>query len=91
MASQRIPMREFKARLSHYLAQAGAGRGAIEITSHKRVVARVTGVSRQSGEGVAALLASGAATWSGGKPTGAAIRLSKRGRSVADMVTYGRG
>ena len=57
MASQRIPMREFKARLSHYLAQAGAGRGAIEITSHKRVVARVTGVSRQSGEGVAALLA----------------------------------
>ena len=91
MTSQRIPMREFKARLSHYLAQAGAGRGAIEITSHKRVVARVTGVPRQAGEGVKALVASGAATWSGGKPTGAAIRLSKGGRSVADLVIDGRG
>ena len=59
MASHRVPIREFKARLSHYLAQATAQYGVIEVTSHKKVVARVTGVPAKAPEGVAALIASG--------------------------------
>ncbi len=88
-APQRVPIREFKARLSHYLAQAGA-RGVIEVTSHRKVVARVTGVPPEAGEGIARLIATGAVSWQGGKPKGAAIHLAKRGRSVSEMVLEDR-
>lgn len=86
---QRVPIREFKARLSHYLAK--AAHGAIEVTSHKKVVARVMGVPPEVGEGVARLIASGAVSWQGGKPAGATIRLAKRGRSVSETVLIDRG
>lgn len=88
--SQRVPIREFKARLSHYLAQAGAGR-EIDITSHRRVVARVTGVPTEAGEGIARLVAAGSASWRGGKPSGASIRLARRGRSVSERLLEDRG
>ena len=87
---QRVPIREFKARLSHYLAQAGM-RGVIEVTSHSKVVARVTGVPPDASEGVASLIAAGAISWTGGKPKGATIRLAKRGLNVSDMVLEDRG
>ena len=87
---QRVPIREFKARLSHYLAQAGE-RGVIEVTSHSRVVARVTGVPPEAGEGIARLIAKGAIAWQGGKPEGAAIRMTKGGKSVSEMVLEDRG
>ena len=90
-APQRVPIREFRARLPHYLAQAAAGRGVIEVTSHRRVVARVTGVPSDAGEGIARLIASGAASWHGGKPAGAGIRLAMRGRSVSELVLDDRG
>ena len=86
---KRVPIREFKSRLSHYLAK--AARGAIEVTSHKKVVARVTGVPPEAGEGIAKLIASGAVSWNGGKPAGAAIRLAKRGRSISETVLEDRG
>ena len=88
---QRVPIREFKARLSYYLTQAGAGGGVIEITSHRKVVARVIGVPSEAGEGIARLIATGAISWGGGKPAGAAIRLSKGGRSVSELVLEDRG
>lgn len=86
---QRVPIREFKARLSHYLAQAGM-HGAIEITSHRKVVARVTGVPPQADEAIARLIAKGALAWRGGKPAGAAIRIAKRRKSVSEMVLEDR-
>jgi prevent-host-death family protein len=89
-APQRVPIREFKARLSHYLAQAGT-RGVIEVTSHRKVVARVTGVPPEAGEGIARLIAKGVVSWEGGKPKGAAIRLAKRGRPVSEMALEDRG
>jgi prevent-host-death family protein len=88
--TQRVSIRDFKARLSHYLAQARS-HGMIEITSYRKVVARVTGVSPEVGEGIARLVASGAVSWSGDKPKGASIRLAKRGSSVAEMVLEDRG
>ena len=86
---QQVPIREFKARLSHFLAQAGK-HGAIEVTSHRKVVARIIGIPVAS-EGVARLIAKGAIAWQGGKPAGAAIRLAKRGKSVSMMLLEDRG
>jgi antitoxin (DNA-binding transcriptional repressor) of toxin-antitoxin stability system len=41
----------------------------IEVTSHNRPIARIVGISDPGREGLRQLLASGQATWSGGKPT----------------------
>jgi len=85
-----VSVRELKARLSEYLARAQAGEG-VEVTSHRRVVARIVGVPGESDVGIARLLGSGAATWSGGKPVGASLRLSPHGKSVSEMVVEDRG
>ncbi len=87
---QRVSIREFKARLSHYLSQVGTG-GVIEVTSYRKVIARVIGVPPEAGAGLARLIATGAVSWNGGKPKGAAIRLAKRGLNVSDMVLEDRG
>lgn len=88
--TQRVSIREFEARLSDYLTQAQSC-GAIEITSHGKIVARVTGIPPEAGEGIARLISTGAVSWSGGKPKGASIRLAKGGGSVAEMVLHDRG
>jgi prevent-host-death family protein len=84
-----VSIREFKAHLSRYLTQARAGQ-PIAITSHRKVVARVIGVPPPATDGVAALLASGAGQWSGGKPLGAELSLSDTGRSVSALVLEDR-
>ncbi len=90
MPPLRLQVRDFKARLSHYLRRARAGQ-TIEITSHRKVIARVTGVPSTESEGIARLVASGAAQWGGGKPRGAEIRLTDVGARVSDMVLQDRG
>lgn len=85
-----VPIREFKAHLSRYLSQAQAGQ-TFDVTSHRKVVARVVGVPAAESGGVARLIAGGVAQWGGGKPVGAAIQLSPGGRSVAAMVLEDRG
>ncbi|MGH8583731.1 MAG: type II toxin-antitoxin system Phd/YefM family antitoxin [Gammaproteobacteria bacterium] len=85
-----VSIREFKTHLSRYLTQARAGQ-AVEITSHRKVVARVIGVPPEATEGLARLMASGAGQWSGGKPAGAEVRLSDTGRPVSALVLDGRG
>ena len=90
MLPLRLQVRDFKARLSHYLRRARAGE-TIEITSHRKVIARVTGVPSTESEGIARLVASGAAQWGGGKPRGAEIRLTDVGPRVSDLVLQDRG
>ena len=85
-----ISVREFKAHLSRYLAEVRAGR-TIEISSHRRVIARVTGVATDRDRGIARLRATGAASWSGGKPSGARIQLSPGGPTLAEIVGADRG
>lgn len=84
-----VSIREFKAHLSRYLSQAQAGQ-ALDVTSYRKVVARIIGVPAPDSAGVARLLASGAAQWGGGKPVGAVIRLSPGGCSVSEMVLADR-
>jgi prevent-host-death family protein len=90
METLRLQIRDFKARLSHYLRRARAGQ-TIEITSHRKVIARVTGVPAAETDGISRLVASGAAQWGGGKPRGAEIRLAEGGTRVSDMVLQDRG
>jgi prevent-host-death family protein len=86
-----ISIREFKAHLSRYLAEARAGR-PLEVTSHRKVVARVIGVPEAATPGVSRLVASGAAVWeSGGKPRGDSIELQEGGPSVSATVLEQRG
>lgn len=85
-----VSIRELKAHLSRYLAQARQGT-ALEITSHRRVVARVTGVPETGTPALGELIARGAAQWDGNKPQGAHIVLSKGGIPVSRIVLDDRG
>ena len=85
-----VSMQEFKAHLSRYVGQARSGQ-LIELTSHRKVVARIVGVPPTDSAGVLCLLAAGVATWQGGKPVGAALRLQERGKLVSALVLEDRG
>jgi prevent-host-death family protein len=88
--SLRVPIRQLKAQLSHFLAEARAGH-AIEVTSHQKVIARIIGVPDAEGR-LGRLIASGAVTWQGGKPSGARIPLSAQSHStLANQVIEDRG
>lgn len=85
-----VSIRELKAHLSRYLAQARQGT-ALEITYHRRIVARVTGVPEPAMPILGALIARGAAQWDGGKPQGAHITLTQGGIPVSLIVLEDRG
>ena len=85
-----ISIHEFKSHLAKYVAEAQSG-NTVELTSHRKVVARITGVPKSGSEGIDRLLAAGAATWRGGKPKGAKLTLSEGGKSISAMVLEDRG
>jgi prevent-host-death family protein len=92
--SMQVSIRELKAHLSRYVKGVRDGQ-SFEITSHRKVVARVVGVPQSADGGLERLLATGAATWSGGKPVGASLRLSTslgtKGTPVSQIVLEDRG
>ena len=83
-------MRDFKSHLAQYVSQAQSGQ-IIELTSHRKVVARLAGVLPADGTAVSRLLAAGSATWQGGKPEGTALMLQPKGTPVSKMVLEDRG
>lgn len=85
-----VSMREFKTHLSQYVGQAQSGQ-AIELTSHRKVVARLVGVWPSASTGVARLMAEGLASWQGGKPAGATLVLQPGGKSMSELVQEDRG
>jgi prevent-host-death family protein len=82
-------VREFKAHLSRYLAEVRQG-GMLEITRHRKPVARVVGIPEQAHGGLSSMVAAGGVTWSGGKPKGSQVRLGQGGVSLAEMVLQDR-
>jgi antitoxin (DNA-binding transcriptional repressor) of toxin-antitoxin stability system len=64
---------------------------AVEISSHRKVVARLVTASSGQEQGIDRLLAQGLAQWDGGKPNGASVRLSPDGQLVSDLVHADRG
>ncbi len=85
-----VSIHDFKSNLSKYVGQAQSGE-LIELTSHRKVVARIVGVPPTDIAGVSRLLAAGIATWQGGKPTGALLNLQQRGRQVSALVMEDQG
>ncbi len=86
-----IAIHELKAQLSRCVAQASAGE-VIVITSHNKPVARLTGVPSGAPAGLQAMVASGAAAWSGRKTAlNAPVQLSPGGRSLSEMLIEDRG
>ena len=85
-----VSVREFKANLSRYLSEARAGR-TVEVSSHRKVIARVSGVPDDSDSGAQRLVALGAARWEGGKLRGDEIRLQEKGRNTSEIVVDQRG
>jgi len=85
-----VSMQEFKSHLAKYVGQAQSGE-TIELTSHRKVVARIIGVPHSERDDVTRLLAVGAATWAGGKPKGATLVLRGSGKPVSTMVLEDRG
>jgi len=83
-------MQEFKSHLSRYVVKAQSGQ-LIELTSHRKVVARLIGVPAAESVGLSCLLATGTATWQGGKPAGAELYLQAQGKPVSSMVLEDRG
>lgn len=85
-----VSMQEFKSHLSRYVVEAQSGQ-LIELTSHRKVVARLIGVPAAASSGLSCLLAAGMASWQGGKPVGAELRLQAQGMPVSVMVQEDRG
>lgn len=86
-----IAIRELKSNLSRVLAAARDGE-TIEVTSHRKPVARIVGIPPQADEGLRRLMATGALTWHGGKPKLVApVALSAGGASVSQIVLEDRG
>ena len=85
-----VSVRELRSHLSRYLAQVRAG-GSLEVTAHRKVIARICKAPDPAASGIARLLAEGAAEWGGGKPVGADIELSTVGGSVSELVLEDRG
>jgi antitoxin (DNA-binding transcriptional repressor) of toxin-antitoxin stability system len=83
-----VSIQEFKSHLSRYIECAQTG--VIELTSHRKVVARIIGVGQSDHPGVARLLTAGVATWQGGKPTGAALKLQEHGKTASQMAMEDR-
>ena len=86
-----IAIRELKATLSRVLSLAQGGE-VIEVTSHRKPIARITGVPDIAEKGLQVLIASGAVSWAGGRPTFKPVPLrASKAKSVSDMVLEGRG
>ena len=73
-----IAVRELKTHLSSILARAQSGE-IIEVTSHNKPIARITGIPSGEDHLLGELIADGTVTWNGKKPV-FPERLPKRSR-----------
>jgi prevent-host-death family protein len=86
-----VAMNELKANLSRCVARASAGE-VIAITSHDKPVALLGPAPALAANPLAQMLASGQASWGGGKPVfGPPVRLAPHPQSMSDMVIEDRG
>ena len=81
-----VGVRELKNRLSKFLRRVADGE-RITVTDRGRPIA-VLGPPAESADAALAreLVREGLASWSGGKPRGAARRLRIRGKSISETV-----
>ena len=88
--SMRLSVREVKASLSKVLSLAQAGE-VVEVTSHNKPIARVIGIPPHIETGLSRLMAAGAVTCSGDKPTFAApVELTANEKLISTTVLEDR-
>ena len=91
MAELTIGIRDFKARMSYYLAKAKKGQ-IINVTSHGTSVARIFPPTITLEERVKALQEAGVIAWSGQKPPRRKPSVvNKSNKLVSDLVVEMRG
>ncbi len=85
MAELTVGVRDFKARMSYYLAKARKGQ-IINVTSHGQSVARVFPPMITLQERVKALQEAGVIAWSGQKPPRRKPVAINRGKQLASEI-----
>jgi prevent-host-death family protein len=81
-----IAVHALKSNLSRILAQAQAGE-VIEVTSHKKPIARIVGIPARVDEGLNGLISNGTLSWRGGKPKLAPpVVIDASGPSVSQII-----
>jgi antitoxin (DNA-binding transcriptional repressor) of toxin-antitoxin stability system len=92
MKTETASVAQLKSALSKYLAKARAGQ-IIEVTSHRKVVARVTGIPDTLPDGLARMVAHGRLTPGNGMPLqfGPLIKLSDGGPLPSEIILEDRG
>lgn len=86
----RVAMNELKANLSRCVARAAAGE-VIAITSHDKPVALLMPAPKPAESPLAQMVASGQASWNGGKPVFAPpVRLLPQALQMSDTVIEDR-
>jgi prevent-host-death family protein len=88
--AEQMGIRELKAHLSQCLARVGAG-ARLTVTDRGRAVAMLVPIDApEPPKWVDALVRSGGARWTGGKPMGLAARIPRRGKPASAMVIEDR-
>ena len=86
-----VAVRDLKSNLSRLLARVQAGE-VIEVTSHKRPVARILGIPNGVPVGWRESIAAGVLSWRGGKPLLVTpVVLAAQATPVSQMVLEDRG
>ena len=93
VASQ-VSVRDLKTHLSEWLARAQAGE-VVEVTSHRKPIARLTGIKQPDStptNPLQAAIDAGIISWNGQKPVlPPPVKLRGEGKLVSDIVMEDRG
>ncbi|WP_255090295.1 MULTISPECIES: type II toxin-antitoxin system Phd/YefM family antitoxin [unclassified Synechococcus] len=93
VVAKQVSVRDLKTHLSEWLARAQAGE-VVEVTSHRRPIARITGLrtaEQSSTHRLQATIDAGIVSWSGQKPVfPPPVRLSAEGKVVSEIVLEDR-
>lgn len=92
--TRQVSVRELKAHLSQWLARAQAGE-LVEITSHRRAIARISGLRPPvppAAHPLQAAIDAGLVSWNGSKPViPTPIVLKGGGKLISEIVLEDRG
>ncbi|MDM7952494.1 MAG: type II toxin-antitoxin system prevent-host-death family antitoxin [Cyanobium sp. CZS 25K] len=92
VASQ-VSVRDLKTHLSEWLARAQAGE-VVEVTSHRKPIARLTGIKKPNSPAnpLQAAIDAGIISWNGQKPVlPPPVKLRGEGKLVSEIVMEDRG
>jgi len=85
-----VGVKELKEHLSEILARARKGE-TVEVTSHRKLIARIVGIPSTPDSGLTAFAAAGGFSWAGGKPELRPPEALSPGKPVSEMILEDRG